>query len=58
MKIRATLLQEVGKISVVNRELKLEYTDILVKTHLASVCLADVQMYRKGYREFPLQNIE
>jgi threonine dehydrogenase-like Zn-dependent dehydrogenase len=49
MKIRATLLESIGNVSVVDRELELGNTDILVKTHLASVCLADVQMYRKGY---------
>lgn len=57
MKVRTACLQGIGKITVVDRELELENDEILVKTHKASICLADVQMFRKGYyvKESPLK---
>lgn len=56
MKVRTACLEGIGKITLVARELELEDTDIFVKTHTASICLADVQMFRKGYyvKESPL----
>lgn len=42
-------LDGIGKLVLVDRDLELGDTDILVKTHQASICLADVQMYKKGY---------
>lgn len=49
MKTRAALLEDIRKVKIVDRQLDVTDTDVLVKTHAASVCLADVQMYRKGY---------
>jgi L-iditol 2-dehydrogenase len=42
-------LDGIGKLILAERELELEDSDVLVRTHQASICLADIQMYRKGY---------
>jgi threonine dehydrogenase-like Zn-dependent dehydrogenase len=49
MKTRAARLDAVGQITLAERELELGEADVLVRTHRASICLADVQMYRRGY---------
>jgi len=49
VKFKAACLEGIKKIRVVEREVTLEDDDILVKTHQASICLADVQTYMKGY---------
>lgn len=49
MKVRTACLEGIGKITFAERDLKLEEDEVLIKTHQASICLADVQMYRKGY---------
>lgn len=49
MKVRTACLEAPGKVSVVSREMELGEGDVLVRTHRASICLADVQMYRNGY---------
>ena len=49
MKTRSTALEGIKKISLVERDIEPAPDQILVKTHSASICLADIQMYRKGY---------
>jgi L-iditol 2-dehydrogenase len=49
MKVRTALLEDIGKVKVVERQLDITDTEVLVKTHASSICLADVQVYRKGY---------
>jgi len=49
MKVKTGRVDGIGKLILTDRELELEETDILVKTHSASICLADVQIYKKGY---------
>jgi len=46
---KAGCLQGIGKIGVCERTVELEDDDILVKTYQASICLADVQTFQKGY---------
>ncbi len=48
MKICSACLEAPGKIRVVEREVELAEDEVLVKTHHASICLADVKMYSKG----------
>lgn len=49
MKVLAARLDGPGMLRLAERELEIGDADILVKTHQASICLADVQMYRKGF---------
>ena len=49
MKVRAAFLEGIGKVKVVDRRVDIGDTGVLVKTHASSICLADVQIYRKGY---------
>lgn len=49
MKVLSARVDGIGKLALVERDLQLEDTEILVKTYQASICLADVQIYRKGY---------
>ena len=49
MKTRSTVLEDIKQINLIERDIEPAPDQILVKTHSASICLADVQMYRKGY---------
>jgi len=49
MKTRSTVLEGIKKINLIERDIKPAPDQVLVKTHSASICLADVQLYRKGY---------
>ena len=49
MKTRSTVLENIKQINLIERDIEPAPDQILVKTHSASICLADVQMYRKGY---------
>ncbi len=49
MKTRSTVLEGIKKVSLIERDIEPAPDQILVKTHAASICLADIQMYRKGY---------
>ncbi len=49
MKTRSTALEGIKQINLIERDIEPAPNQILVKTHSASICLADVQMYRKGY---------
>ncbi|MEE9398741.1 MAG: zinc-binding dehydrogenase [Dehalococcoidales bacterium] len=49
MKTRAVALQGIGKVRLVEREIEPASDQILVKAHSASICMADIQLYRKGY---------
>jgi threonine dehydrogenase-like Zn-dependent dehydrogenase len=49
MKTRAAALEGIGKVRLVEREVEPASDQILVKTHMSSICLADLQIYRKGY---------
>lgn len=49
MKVLSVRLDGIGKLVLAERDLELGDTDILVKTHQASICLADIQIYKKGY---------
>lgn len=42
MQVRTACLEGMGKIDLASRDLKLDDDDILVKTHQASICLADI----------------
>jgi len=46
---KAGRLEAIGKIAVGERTVELKDDDILVKTFQASICLADVQTFQKGY---------
>ena len=48
MRIRSAVLEGIGQISVQQRDVELAEDEVLVRTHQASICLADIQMYRKG----------
>ena len=49
MKTRSAVLEGIKKISLIERDIEPAPDQILVKTHSTSICLADIQMYRKGY---------
>ncbi|MFC1903907.1 zinc-binding dehydrogenase [Chloroflexota bacterium] len=49
MKTRSAALEGIKKVRLVEREIAPESNQILVKTHSSSICLADIQIYRKGY---------
>lgn len=49
MKFRAAAMEGIGKIRLVEREVEPEEDQIVVKTHASSICLADLQIFRKGY---------
>ncbi len=49
MKTRSTVLEGIKQINLIERYIEPAPDQILVKTHSASICLADLQMYRKGY---------
>jgi L-iditol 2-dehydrogenase len=49
VKIRSAAIEGIGKVHVVEREVDPAPDQILVKTHASSICLADIQMFRKGY---------
>ena len=49
MKTRSTVLEGIKKVNLIERDIEPAPNQILVKTHSASICLADVQLYRKGY---------
>ncbi len=49
MKSRSTVLEGIKKVRLLEREIEPAPDQILVKTHSASICLAELQMYRKGY---------
>ncbi len=49
VKTKAARLEGIGNIQVVDRDLEIGETDVLVKTHQASICLADVQVFQRGY---------
>jgi len=48
VKVHSACLEAPGKIRLVEREVQLAEDEVLVKTHQASICLADVQMYTRG----------
>jgi L-iditol 2-dehydrogenase len=48
MKFRAACLVGLGQIRLVERELTLDGDEVLVKTHQASICQADVKTFTKG----------
>jgi len=56
MKTRSTVLEGIKKINLIEREIEPAPDQILVKTHSASICLADIQMYRKGYYFYAKRN--
>ncbi len=49
MKTRSTILEGIKEVRLMERDIEPAPDQILVKTHSTSICLADVQMYRKGY---------
>lgn len=49
MKVRSAVLEGIKKVNLIERDIEPAPDQVLVKTHSASICLADVQMYRKGY---------
>lgn len=49
MKTRSTVLEGIKEVRLVERDIEPEPDQILVKTHSASICMADIQMYRNGY---------
>jgi len=49
MKVRSAVLEGIKKVNLIERDIEPAPDQILVKTHSSSICLADVQMYRKGY---------
>jgi threonine dehydrogenase-like Zn-dependent dehydrogenase len=49
MKTRAAAIEGIGKVRLVEREIEPKEDQILVKTHASSICLADLQILRKGY---------
>lgn len=49
MKTRSAVLEDIRKVGLIEREIEPAPDQILVKAHSASICLADIQMYRKGY---------
>ena len=49
MKTRAVAIEGIKNVRVVEREIEMAPYQILVKTHASSICLADIQIYRKGY---------
>ncbi len=48
MKIRAACFESIGKVRMVERELTLGPDEVMVKTHQASICQADVKILTKG----------
>ena len=56
MKTRSTILEDIKKIGVIERDIEPAPDQILVKTHSASICLADIQMYRTGYYFYAQRN--
>jgi L-iditol 2-dehydrogenase len=56
MKTRSTTLEGIKKVNLIEREIEPAPDQILVKTHSASICLADIQMYRKGYYFYAKRN--
>jgi L-iditol 2-dehydrogenase len=58
MKTRSTVLEGIKKINLIERDIAPALDQILVKTHSASICLADVQMYRKGYYFYAKRNVK
>lgn len=60
MKTRAVAIEGIKKVRLVERDVAPTPEQVLVKTHASSICLADVQIYRKGYyypdikMEFPI----
>ena len=56
MKTRSAVLEGIKKIDLIEREIEPAPDQILVKTHSASICLADIQMYRKGYYFYAKRN--
>ena len=48
MKIRAACFESIGKVRLVERELTLGPDEVMVKTHQASICQADVKILTKG----------
>lgn len=48
MKIRGAVLEGIEQVSVRPREVELAEDEVLVRTHQASICLADLQMYKTG----------
>lgn len=56
MKTRSTALEGIKKIGLIEREIQPAPNQILVRTHSASICLADIQMYRKGYYFYTKRN--
>ncbi len=49
MKTRSTVLEGIKQVNVIERDIEPAPDQVLIKTHSASICLADLQMYRKGY---------
>ncbi len=49
MKFKAAMMEGIGKVGVVEREMEPGDDQIVVKTHASSICLADLQIFRKGY---------
>ena len=58
MKTRSTVLEGIKKINLIERDITPALDQILVKAHSASICLADVQMYRKGYYFYAKRNVK
>ena len=56
MKTRSTVLEGIKKINLIERDIEPAPDQILVKTHSASICLADIQMYRTGYYFYAKRN--
>ncbi|HEY82672.1 MAG TPA: zinc-binding dehydrogenase [Dehalococcoidia bacterium] len=49
MKTRSAALEGIRKVGLIERDIEPAPDQILVKAHSASICLADIQMYRQGY---------